>query len=164
MIYHLLKKKSALLTRVRPKDAETTLAIISRNELKYREWGTYKIIARSGEGTWPMLGFQKGLPKVSSEELLLGENQEAPVALPTSTIRCHRRSIAPEAATSAVCPLHRGRDWEPGPVPKIPRLQGCASPWNCARVDRGARSLPARSHARARVMGTCGIAQAALQL
>lgn len=37
-----------LVTRVQPKNVETILAILSRNEFKYRELGTYKIIARSG--------------------------------------------------------------------------------------------------------------------
>lgn len=61
----LVAKKSVLLPTVRPKGIETTLAILSKNEFKYRKLGAYKLIARPEEGAHPRLGLQKGLPKAS---------------------------------------------------------------------------------------------------
>lgn len=49
-MYYLLKK-FVLLTRVQLKSTETTLAVLSRNEFKYRELSAYKIIVRPGEGS-----------------------------------------------------------------------------------------------------------------
>lgn len=87
------KKKSVLLTRAELKSVETTLAILSRNEFKYRELGAYKI---SGGGGGRALGWEADMTpqRVLQESCSPGKSQEAPPVPLASGARCHCRSPA----------------------------------------------------------------------
>lgn len=129
------KKKSVLLTRAELKSVETTLAILSRNEFKYRELGAYKI-SGGGGGACPRLGGRYDSPKGPPGELLPGEESGGPAGTAgfRSTVSLPQPSRQ-EAATSVASPHHQDSDRNRDPTQRLP-----PSPGPCLRLELAQRT------------------------
>lgn len=121
-----------LLTRAELKSIETTLAILSRNEFKYRELGAYKI----GGGACPRLGGRYDSPKGPPEELLPGEESGGPAGTAgfRSTVSLPQPSCQ-EAATSVASPHDQDSDRNRDPMQRLP-----PSPGPCLHLELAQRT------------------------